>query len=407
MPITGLGVDLSKPGSVAAAVTTLAVIVAVHEAGHFLAARLQGIRVTRFAVGFGPTLWKVTRGDVEYCLNAVPLGGYVAFPDDEDPNTSGIKADDPDLLKNRPIPQVGHPTTQSAQHISHKNSTAQQGPCRRVCVALDSAGGDNRPALGGGGRLAAARRGHQRGRGRQHRLRLSGTPDSGARGHMGIGQGWGAVSRAVLPGTLYWQQGHAYTARSHPSPPTQMASVGRAESAFLPGVRVVLPDTPAAAQSAAARAGLRSGDVLLAVGGTRIPADASQVSTSVAAIRASPNVPVEVLVQRPTVLTPPALVGQDDRSGGGARAGSELLTLRVTPDAGADGRGRIGVQLSANTYIAHTLPSSPAEVFTLANGEFKRCAAAAKQRRRTAARRTARTAPTHGMHALAVGVGRA
>ncbi|PNH10732.1 ATP-dependent zinc metalloprotease FTSH 5, mitochondrial [Tetrabaena socialis] len=52
----GLGFDLAKPGSVLSAIGVLALIVAVHEAGHFAAARLQGIRVTRFAVGFGPTL---------------------------------------------------------------------------------------------------------------------------------------------------------------------------------------------------------------------------------------------------------------------------------------------------------------------------------------------------------------
>lgn len=59
----GAGIaDPSKPGSVLTAVGVLAAIVAVHEAGHFAAARLQGIRVTRFAVGFGPTIWKYQVG---------------------------------------------------------------------------------------------------------------------------------------------------------------------------------------------------------------------------------------------------------------------------------------------------------------------------------------------------------
>lgn len=43
---------------------------------------------------------------MEYCLNAVPLGGYVAFPDD-DPTNGSFDPEDPNLLKNRPIPQVG------------------------------------------------------------------------------------------------------------------------------------------------------------------------------------------------------------------------------------------------------------------------------------------------------------
>jgi len=46
------------------------------------------------------------RGEVEYSLRAIPLGGYVAFPDD-DPKHSPFKPDDPDLLQNRSIPERG------------------------------------------------------------------------------------------------------------------------------------------------------------------------------------------------------------------------------------------------------------------------------------------------------------
>jgi regulator of sigma E protease len=55
----------------------LGVLVFVHELGHFLAARRLGIRVLVFSLGFGPKLLKVKRGDTEYCISAVPLGGYV------------------------------------------------------------------------------------------------------------------------------------------------------------------------------------------------------------------------------------------------------------------------------------------------------------------------------------------
>jgi regulator of sigma E protease len=55
----------------------LGVLVFVHELGHFLAARRLGIRVLTFSLGFGPKLLKVQRGDTEYCISAVPLGGYV------------------------------------------------------------------------------------------------------------------------------------------------------------------------------------------------------------------------------------------------------------------------------------------------------------------------------------------
>ncbi|CAK9263445.1 unnamed protein product [Sphagnum jensenii] len=102
LPALALPLGLEGPQSVIQALAVLAAIITIHEAGHFLAARLQGIHVTKFAIGFGPTIAKFQGKKVEYSLRAFPLGGFVAFPD-EDPESS-FKPDDPDLLKNRPIP---------------------------------------------------------------------------------------------------------------------------------------------------------------------------------------------------------------------------------------------------------------------------------------------------------------
>jgi regulator of sigma E protease len=55
----------------------LGVLIFVHELGHFLVARWHGVKVLAFSLGFGPKLLKVTRGDTEYCISAIPLGGYV------------------------------------------------------------------------------------------------------------------------------------------------------------------------------------------------------------------------------------------------------------------------------------------------------------------------------------------
>src|SRR5580692_3035084 len=55
----------------------LGVLVFVHELGHFLAAKRVGIRVLKFQLGFNPTLFSVRRGDTEYAIGALPLGGYV------------------------------------------------------------------------------------------------------------------------------------------------------------------------------------------------------------------------------------------------------------------------------------------------------------------------------------------
>ena len=67
----------------------LGVLIFVHELGHFLAARRVGVRVLTFSLGFGPKILKVKRGDTEYCISAVPLGGYVKMAGEspEDPRS--------------------------------------------------------------------------------------------------------------------------------------------------------------------------------------------------------------------------------------------------------------------------------------------------------------------------------
>jgi membrane-associated protease RseP (regulator of RpoE activity) len=89
--------------NVLAALLALGLLVVIHEAGHFLAAVGQGIRVNGFSVGFGPALIKREHKGVTYALRLLPLGGFVSFPDDDEDST--IPDDDPDLLRNRPIPQ--------------------------------------------------------------------------------------------------------------------------------------------------------------------------------------------------------------------------------------------------------------------------------------------------------------
>lgn len=87
--------------SVLATISVVLLLIVVHEFGHFAAARLQKIRVNRFSIGFGPTLLKYQGSETEYAIRAIPLGGYVGFPDD-DPD-SAIPPDDPNLLRNRPV----------------------------------------------------------------------------------------------------------------------------------------------------------------------------------------------------------------------------------------------------------------------------------------------------------------
>lgn len=58
-------------------IVVLIVVVMVHESGHFFSAKLFGIKVEEFFVGFGPRIWSFRRGETEYGLKAIPAGGYV------------------------------------------------------------------------------------------------------------------------------------------------------------------------------------------------------------------------------------------------------------------------------------------------------------------------------------------
>ena len=80
--------------TIVAFVVVLGVLILVHEFGHFLVARLAGVGVERFSIGFGPVLWRYRGKLTEYCLSAFPLGGYVKMMgDDENPLEGGKTGD--------------------------------------------------------------------------------------------------------------------------------------------------------------------------------------------------------------------------------------------------------------------------------------------------------------------------
>jgi regulator of sigma E protease len=76
--------------AIVAAVLAVSLLIVLHEAGHYLAARGFGMRVERFSVGFGPVVAAFRRGETEFAVSALPLGGYVRIAgmspgDDVDP----------------------------------------------------------------------------------------------------------------------------------------------------------------------------------------------------------------------------------------------------------------------------------------------------------------------------------
>ncbi|GAB0489037.1 hypothetical protein MMPV_000252 [Pyropia vietnamensis] len=265
--------------SLASGVTGLAVlafIIVVHEAGHFAAARAQGIRVKNFSIGFGPALLSFTPpgSETEFTLRALPLGGYVAFPDatvvDEETGEE-TESTDADLLQNRPL--------------------------------LDRA------------------------------LVLSA----------------GVAANIVL----------AYAAVL-----LSVTTAGVPVFDLHPGVVVSSLADPV---GAGARSGIRAGDVILSLDGTKVPVAMDSANTVATAIRSSGGRPLSFEILRGpghvrAAGAPPTVVGSD----------SIVETVKVQPSCCApDGTAAMGVQLSPNARVSRVRPPA-SRILGVANAEFSR-----------------------------------
>jgi regulator of sigma E protease len=83
------GMDVMNIWTFLLFVISLGVLILIHELGHFAMAKLFNVYVKEFSIGFGPTLFKFKKGETQYSIRALPLGGYVAMV--------GEEADDPDI----------------------------------------------------------------------------------------------------------------------------------------------------------------------------------------------------------------------------------------------------------------------------------------------------------------------
>ncbi len=77
---------------IVAAILIFGVLIAVHELGHFLAAKACGVRVNEFSIGMGPAIFHRTKGETEYSLRLLPIGGYCAMEGEDE------ASDDPRAL---------------------------------------------------------------------------------------------------------------------------------------------------------------------------------------------------------------------------------------------------------------------------------------------------------------------
>lgn len=85
-------------------IVAISVLVAIHEYGHYLVGRLCGMKVLRFSIGFGKPIWTWIAGKdrTEYCISALPLGGYVKFLDEREGPVE--PADEGRAFNHRPVP---------------------------------------------------------------------------------------------------------------------------------------------------------------------------------------------------------------------------------------------------------------------------------------------------------------
>lgn len=99
------GTDLMTILYIFYAVLLLGVLIAVHEFGHFIAARLTGIAVKEFSIGFGPKFlqWKSKKHDTLFSFRFIPMGGYCMFYGDTDDDPNGEKTDDPRNYNKAPV----------------------------------------------------------------------------------------------------------------------------------------------------------------------------------------------------------------------------------------------------------------------------------------------------------------
>ncbi len=96
-------------------------LIMLHEAGHFFAAKACGMRVERFFLFFGPTIWSVKRGETEYGIKAIPLGGYVKI--------SGMNPEEE-------IPAEVEPRAYYRQPVWKRIVTIAAGPAVNIVLAF-------------------------------------------------------------------------------------------------------------------------------------------------------------------------------------------------------------------------------------------------------------------------------
>ena len=116
----------------------LTVSIALHEIGHLVPAKLFGVRVTQYMIGFGPTVWSRGRGETEYGLKAIPLGGYIRmigmFPPHRGEPAGAIREDSTGFVQQMSQEAKEYESAQYGQEDAHRTFVALSVPKKLVVM---------------------------------------------------------------------------------------------------------------------------------------------------------------------------------------------------------------------------------------------------------------------------------
>lgn len=303
----------------------LGVLIFVHELGHFVMARRVGVRVLKFSLGFGPRIVGFTRGDTEYLISAIPLGGYVKM--------AGENPDDP---------RTGRPDEFLSKTKWQRFQILIMGPAMNILLAVVVMAG----VLMRGAQIPAFQ---------------SKAPVVGA-----IVMGEAAEKAGIMPGDRIvsvagrevntWEQFFiAVSTRPNRETPIVVLRNGkeftvsvtpRSQTRFELGDIGVLPDVHPNVQSVlpgspAERAGLRPSDVILAIDGSRVTIPRDLID----AISKKPDTAVTLTIARNGVQQDLKLIPEANGNSGSVRCpslpvgagcigiaiGEEFITIQPGP----------------------------------------------------------------------------
>ncbi len=123
--------------SIAIAIGGLALLVLIHELGHFVVARAVGMRPRKFYVFFPPALVKTVRGGIEYGIGTIPLGGYVKIPGMHRPAAGDVDAQLGRALDESPW--IGRHSADVKEALTREDHDAARAALPELAAAVERA----------------------------------------------------------------------------------------------------------------------------------------------------------------------------------------------------------------------------------------------------------------------------